>query len=140
MSEGVAKRGMPYLDWSRTVRTLEVESHPQLKNQIQLSLNADESLALVANLIEVFGPEGGELRLKVSENWVLFWKRRESENRVLLAHPDVNAWVGTIALDAESGKRLFSALQTLAEGQSLVLSEWVSLAKMSNLELIIRRE
>jgi len=128
---------MPYLDWKDAALHLEVTPHARLKTQLTLSLGGQEVRTLIALLEDIYLGEGGELRLALPENWVLFWKRRDEESRTLVAHPQSQEWVGTIALESDMGRKLLFSLKNLEEGQSLILSDLGLFGTMSNLELVI---
>lgn len=80
-----------------------------------------------------------ELRLKLSDPWTLFWKMREGENRILVAHPETETWVGTLALEPISAGKLISALKIMEVRQSWIITDLFSIARLSNLNLKITR-
>ena len=78
---------------------------------------------------------GLELRLSLPEGWTLFWKRREEGSLALMAHPEANEWVGTLALDLDFGIQMLRFLRELKEkGQSFSLDQCGTLRPVSNLE------
>ncbi len=130
-----------YLDWKNQNLSLEIVPHKRFKTQLTIKIKAEapEILdtfcdALKGVYLELEG-DGGELRLELPHRWDLFWKLRESGSRALLAHPESEQWVGTLALDGDFGRRLLSALKNLRNGESLKLSTLGSLEYMSNLEI-----
>lgn len=143
---GCAKtKAMPYLDWTQKPVALSTTSLTAGKLQLTLGLRVEEIRRLEADLSEVYFQGGSELRMGLPNQWVLFWKKREDGSRAIVAHPQPEEWVGTVALDESFGRQFISALQGLAaegrnEGGKLTLSQIGSLASVSNLELILLRE
>jgi hypothetical protein len=62
----------------------------------------------------------------------MFWKEREGESRLLLAHPSADAWVATAALTKEHG---LTVVERLRSGFEVTVGEAVPLASMSNVEI-----
>ena len=67
------------------------------------------------------------------EDWTFFWKRRDSGNRVMVAHPEPHSFSVTLALDADSARALAHALET--ERVPFLLSEKIATDRFSNLEI-----
>jgi hypothetical protein len=77
----------------------------------------------------------GELRLELPNGWAVFWKEREGESRLLIAHPSAEVWVATCALTREHG---LTVLERLREGLEITVGEAVPLASISNVEVTLR--
>jgi hypothetical protein len=143
---------MPYLNWKEQKRIKQEigplapgGSHePGDKLRLTLSLESGPLLELLPLLREAFAPGGGELRLDLPRGWIVFWKRREGESRLLLAHPQTDEWVATVALSGEHGASLLERLDRLASvapGASgpgeLHLGDLAATGGVSNLELTL---
>ena len=119
---------MPYLNWK------ERETGQEVRDSLfTLRLKSRELAELIALLEEVFVENGPELRVDLPRNWIVFWKRREGESRLLIAHPQENEWVATAALEPEHGKKLIDELKTLQTGSANRVTA------VGNVELEIRR-
>jgi hypothetical protein len=113
--------------------------------QLDLSRPALRELAEV--LCEVLTPGGGELRLSLPDAWTIFWKLREDETRLLIAHPQVDEWVATVALEPLHAQAVNDAFARVLGSATSEASESLSIGKLgrdgivssvSNLELVIR--
>lgn len=140
---------MAYLDWTATQIGHETRPQETCDTALTLSLRVPgESLGeLVSALSPVVGGSERELRVELAgpsdssgTKWMLFFKLRESESRVLVAHPDADEWVATVALERAHGERWLTTLRGLEAGQSVALGQLQSLGLVSNLELVITRE
>ena len=121
---------------------LEAQIGPGPSEKLRLTLTLDAGLAgeLLAQLRELFeAPVGSELRLDLPRNWIVFWKKREGESRLLLAHPQAEEWVSTVALLDEHAKLLDRKARGLVSGRTLNLSELAATGSMSNLEVTLAR-
>lgn len=138
---------MPYLNWesSRVPHTLHSASAVGSAIPVlELELQGAQLEELVQELEAVFKLSTSdnlsqELRLKLSDPWTLFWKMREGENRILVAHPETETWVGTLALEPISAGKLISALKIMEVRQSWIITDLFSIARLSNLNLKITR-
>lgn len=126
---------MLYLNWIESSICIEITSHPTLQTQLKIKVGQNELTDLLASLEETFLKQAGELRVQLPQNWVLYWKLREEGSRALLAHPEPEEWVGTIALELALAQKLFLSLKNLKSGQSFYLSQVGILGSVSNLEL-----
>jgi hypothetical protein len=131
---------MPYLNWKEKTLKLEMKVHSETRTALKLSLTDDLIQDLASNLEELFSTKAGELRLQLPDNWVLFWKMREEGGRALVAHPNPEEWVGTLALEPSWGEKIILALAQLKKGESLELNRLFSLATVSNFDLTLSRE
>jgi hypothetical protein len=113
--------------------------------QLELSRPALRELADV--LLEVLSPGGGELRVSLPDAWTVFWKLREDETRLLIAHPQVGEWVATVALEPLHAQAVNDALARVLGSATPEANESLSIGKLardgivssvSNLELVIR--
>lgn len=128
---------MPYLNWKNASIRQEMGPHPRLQSQLTLTLGLSERSELHARLSEVLIAEGGELRLDLPSNWAIFWKSRESESRLLLAHPQTDEWVATVALHPDHGSALLRALEACKSGESISIGELDAVGSVSNVEIVI---
>jgi hypothetical protein len=128
---------MPYLDWTQKSVRLIATPLTGGKLQLTLGLKREELQRLESDLTEVYLQGGRELRMGLPQEWVLFWKKREEGSRLLVAHPQPNEWVGTVALDEAFGQQLLSGLKKLEEGASFTVNRLSPVASVSNLELIM---
>jgi hypothetical protein len=130
--------GMPFLNWREIPVAQRIDSHPRREKLLHLEIPAASLAGLVDALEGVFARAEGELRVELPEGWALFWKEREGESRLLLAHPTEHAWVATAALTREDGLAVVTALRALAPASSVDVGELVPVARMSNMELRLR--
>lgn len=128
---------MPYVNWKE--REIQKHIDPQIDARSTLTLTLDEGqrAQLLPFLEEVFFRGGSELRVDLPSNWILFWKSRESESRLLLAHPQQGEWVTTLALEAGHGKSVVENLKTLKSGDAFSVSEHGMIGSVSNVEVIL---
>jgi hypothetical protein len=113
----------------------DVRSHSSFETELCLSLTLDEAKQL-GEFLQVLlkGEREVNFRLnqKAEESWRLFWKMREGDSRALLARPDPQSWVGTIALERAAFEKLVAHL---SEGKGVSLEEIASLHAVSNIHL-----
>ena len=151
---------MPYLDWSTgSVQVHVQETRPGSKTLLRLEISRDEAESLMSFLEGLFvigqasdSPQkvaqefaqefGLELRLSLPHGWTLFWKRREEGSLALMAHPEAEEWVGTLALDMDFGIQILRLLRELKEnGTSFSLNQGGAIRSVSNLDVqFARRE
>jgi len=77
------------------------------------------------------------LRQDLPRNCVLFWKTRDEESRLLLAHPQKEEWVATFALEARHAREFLQALETLTPNHSILLSAFGFCGSVSNTDLTL---
>ena len=128
---------MPYLNWKTREIRKTIEPHADARSTLALNLSAEERAQLLPMLEEVYAHGGAELRLDLPGEWIIFWKSRESESRLLLAHPQRDEWVATVALESEHGRRLLQRLGELGTGDALSISELGAIGSVSNVEIIL---
>jgi hypothetical protein len=119
------------------------------RSQMDFNFTGDEVQLLIPYLEEIFvratAGSGRELRMDLSGGWTVFWKSRESGSRLLLAHPEHQEWVATVALEPALGQKLVERLKELNAGQSLTIHElgeelgieFYNLGAVSNVEIQI---
>jgi hypothetical protein len=112
----------------------EVRSDPRApgKVQVELALTVPARAKLREALGELIAREGSELRSDLSEGWTIFWKIRDGESRFLLAHPEHDQWVATLALSAS---HLGLIRDGLDRGYVGPLADLERVAGMSNLDV-----
>lgn len=150
---------MPYLNWRSgetrpggTYRQEVIQEIPREEASaprggrpprpilLRLTLGPKALEELVLRLEELQAPPAAELRVDLPEGWILFWKKREEESRLLIAHPQPGEWVATAALEPGHGSRLIAALRRLGKGDSHPVSQGGRIGKVSNLEIVIAVE
>jgi hypothetical protein len=137
---------MPYLNWKehRIGHSMEHTGSGSGRAdglsvaRMQLDLDSAELEVLVQQLEQVFAPAeqsgsagneshfssmAAELRVDLPDQWIVFWKKRASDTRLLLAHPQEDEWVATAALEETHGQNLVSALKKLSSGQGISIHE-----------------
>ena len=78
-----------------------------------------------------------ELRLDLPLNWIIFWKLRDGESRLLLAHPHPSEWVATAALSLAHAHAFLARLESLEMDSSLILSDLGLVDSVSNTEIVL---
>lgn len=134
---------MPYLDWSQeSALQLTAADHPELGTQLEMTLSPALAERLGQDLQSTFTSGHHELRLELPARWTLFWKRASGETRLLLAHPEKDAWVATLALDDGACAVLLERLAGRGPAESgdrtFRLSELGPYQRVSNMEVAIR--
>jgi hypothetical protein len=146
---------MPYLNWKdREPTGLHIElappssegaAHVTTRSRMVLRFAREALAELASSLGQIFGEagEGGELRLDLPREWIVFWKLREGDSRLLVAHPQPDEWVATVALSAADGAAFLSRISELGSARADVtevnLGEFVRTGAVSNLELVLMR-
>ncbi len=130
---------MAHLDWSQSALKIEQRPHARHETELLLPLSLTERQTLARSLRDMPQDGRSELRLVLPQGWTLYWKMRDSESRLLLAHPEADLWVGTIALDAAGWSQLLEALDRPSSGSSseLRLSQLPGVSRRSNLDVVI---
>lgn len=133
---------MAHLDWkSESLHLRESEAKfgvsggvpAKFERLLELGVSAAQRAALFGALVALKSKEGSELRLELPQGWTIFWKLREGESRLFLAHPDHDSWVATLSLTAE---HLAALLQAPVES-AIGLSSLAPISRMSNFELVV---
>lgn len=140
---------MPYLNWkSLPANDLEQDlkkvngpdspdsAWPAMEFLLQLSLNEARVAELLPYLEDIFNHQT-ELRIDLPQEWVIFFKTRESENRFLMAHPQAQEWVSMLAFESTHGLRLVEHLREKKAGSQFRFSEIGDLGSVSNLEVVL---
>jgi len=126
---------MPQLSWKLSDTQLEMKSETAVRMEVTtLRLHLDQPQANeLAEAISALGPSN-ELRHTLTAQWTLFWKLREGESRLLLAHPESEHWVATLALTSADRDVIAGKLSMTGEAK---LSEVLALGWQSNLDLVL---
>ncbi len=127
---------MSFLNWANANILYEASYPSPRMTLLSLKLAQGELQILQLYLAEVYMDEEREFRMLLSDEWTVFWKRREGENRLLVSHPEAQEWVATIALETDFGKKFISSLADLKLGQSFIIGQNRT-GTFSNLELMI---
>src|SRR4051794_37056919 len=120
---------MPYLNWKdQTGLKQEIAGGPGGAGPLRLTLGLDSAqasmlLPLLRDVLSEEAPLGSELRVDLPRNWIVFWKKREGESRLLIAHPQTDEWVATAALSAAHGQLLLERFERLSSGEALSVGE-----------------
>ena len=105
---------MPFLSWKE--ETLSQELIPKSDGFVMtLALSPEHRKVLLASLTDVFARPRSELRLELPQDWVIFWKLREGDSRLLIAHPAETEWVATVALGASDAEAFLTDLNARTE-------------------------
>ena len=136
---------MPYLNWKAPHPSYRQHVVPLaqgcelMKMSLSLSMEAAQAQELSAALQDVLGSgvPAGELRLDLPGNWIVFWKVREGEGRLLIAHPEKEEWVTTVALSAAVGLELLRQLESWSAGQSIALGRLGPFGSVSNADVTL---
>jgi hypothetical protein len=128
---------MPYLNWKEREIRKHLDPHADARSTLTLNLSDENRGQILPFLEEIFFRGGSELRLDLPDNWIVFWKSRDGESRLLLAHPQKDEWVATAALEMEHGRRVVESLRRLGPGDAFSISEHGSIGSVSNVEILI---
>ncbi len=132
---------MPYVNWKEREIRKHVDapsgSDGDSRSTLSLAFADEERAQLIPFLEEVYLRGGSEVRVDLPENWIVFWKSRESESRLLLAHPQRGEFVTTVALEPEHGKRVIESLKKLGPGDALLVSELGMVGSVSNVDVVL---
>lgn len=91
---------MPFLNWAqREIQTGHEWSDQKLT--LKLVLPAAVAAELPPALAGVQSGADRELRVDLPGKWSIFFKLREGQSRLLVAHPEENVFVSTLALTPE---------------------------------------
>jgi len=133
---------MPFLNWrSETDVQALTGAHVRLQTQLTLTLAPGKRDELLELLRGVFAQPGTELRLELPMGWTLYWKLREGDSRLLLAHPDHESWVGSVSLNELHAPTLLERIASLSSDRQTELSELRHVGAwsgVSNLEVVLR--
>ncbi|MBC7386606.1 MAG: hypothetical protein H7301_10670 [Cryobacterium sp.] len=119
-------------DQSRTTGTSNDD--PRGKHRLDLALSEGTRREIAAALTLLTPVEGNELRTHFPGGWTVFWKMIAGESRLLVAHPELNEWVATLALSSDHIEKLRRRLLDLGK-ESLSLSVLEKVSRVSNLEV-----
>ncbi|MFL5812017.1 MAG: hypothetical protein ACJ763_00450 [Bdellovibrionia bacterium] len=141
---------MPYLNWKNAQNTqLNQEvltagaSGSSREFQLILKLSGELLQELIPLLQDIYEQGGPELRIDLPREWIMFWKSRPGDSRLLMAHPQPEEWVSTMALGVPHGKRVIEALQKLGVGETVSLEKLGTTGSQTtgqtNVEVLITR-
>jgi hypothetical protein len=125
------------MNWKNLKLAQTMSPHPTRESELLLRFNPADRDQLVQLLEETFLHGAGELRIDLPENWLIFWKLRERESRLLLAHPQENEWVATVALESAHAQATLDSLKSLKAGDTFKISEIGQTGSVSNVEIAI---
>ena len=130
---------MPYLNFSEKPIELHKSAHPRFETQLAMQIAGAELMVLqegLSNLLLSDNPERVELRVDLPSKWTIFWKLREGETRLLLAHPEEDAWVATVSMTREHCEAIIDAFSKLSDVPE-VLSQLGATSRISNFDLTV---
>lgn len=130
---------MPYLNWKDLQpENLEqtLAAHQTREYLLTLTLGQAKLRELLPLLAETFQNEL-ELRIDLPKDWIVFFKTRSSDSRLLMAHPQRDEWVAMLAFQKDLGAKLVDTLREKVAGDSIFLSEVGEIGSVSNLEVQI---
>jgi hypothetical protein len=106
-SEGL----MAYLNWKNESLVLSQMDASAQGILLKLELKPEQAAPLKELLLEVAQGTSRELRVDLTNGWTVFWKLRADEtNKLLLAHPEVDQWVATVALSQQGYEHCLQSL------------------------------
>lgn len=126
---------MSYRNFTKKEITIEILDHPQFETLVSLTLAPQDRHELVEALIEVKNLETKELRVDFASLLTLFFKIREGESRLLVARPELNTCVGTLALSAS---HLSLLIDQLKNSNTVDVRHLETVNRMSNFEVRIQ--
>jgi hypothetical protein len=122
---------------------LNKATHPWLQCQLELQFPQSELQQLESALISVYQGTETEARLLLPSSWTVYFKKRDSDSQLFLAHPAPDTWVATCALNPALAEALVLAVQDLlGTGTEFHLSRLKHVGKvnrLSNLEVLIKK-
>lgn len=126
---------MPYLNLMDHPVLLSKDSHPKWETALSLSFSGEARDRLLERLEQTVEQQK-ELRLDLPQGWTLYFKLKEGDNRLLLAHPEAEAWVGTVLLMEKEMGEFLSRLRGLSPAdEGLQFGDMFQLSEFSNLDL-----
>ena len=136
---------MPFLNWrSRAIRC-DVSPSPlrggygQQVECLRISIGEADSRELVVAWKQCFADlNSEELRLDLPDSFTLFCKARPEENRLLLAHPELGSWVGSLMLTPESAACWLEGFRATESLREDFVSWGFPVHGVSNLDLAFR--
>lgn len=139
---------MPYLNWRESVqaevRQVAATTSGEgmafhwtwtLERKDEFLLGIEELLKLTRQ--QAVGLSVPELRIDLPRNWIFFLKLRESESRLLIAHPQVEEWVVSASLLEEHATVLIQRIQVAVQGDRFSLNSLFRVARLSNVEIFL---
>ena len=131
---------MPYLNFTEKSIDLKMSAHARFETQLAMQIGSAELAVLsdgLSNLLLSDHPERVELRVDLPSKWTIFWKLREGEEtRLLLAHPEEDTWVATVAMTRPHCEAIVGAFSKLSEIPE-ILSGLGSTSRISNFDLTV---
>lgn len=124
---------MAFLNFTARPIQIEKTSHPLYKTHFKMRIAPPEREEIISKLRDLTENVGSELRVDFPGEVTFFWKLREEESRLLLAHPEKEVWVATLALTHEHLQVWLNEIKELSG--PVFLSELKKLGKFSNLEV-----
>ena len=143
---------MPWMNWKKHDQSradalsgsrvvLERTESGDGRVALRMAISSDLATQLITALESAWVPSEPtgtyppELRLDLPSNWSIFWKARDGESRLLLAKPELDHWVATIAVGREDVLPLLERLKARA-GETDFAQE-LSLHRVSNFNLLL---
>lgn len=132
----MVNRAMASIDWKKVPLEQSVSSEGESsgahagKTHWTIQLTEAQLETLVSELNQLFEADdpasadpaaAAELRIELPKDWILFCKQRPTNegSRFLVAHPEIEKWVGTLALEPALGRELTGRLSRLAPAEQL---------------------
>jgi hypothetical protein len=126
---------MAYLGWSSQSLSIKHEQFLTEGRALTLGLSRDAAETLLVALAAIEQGTEKELRVDLPQGWTLFWKRREDDSRLLVAHPTDQTWVGTLALSPAHFEALRHAVSS--GGRFSVFEGHSGVGDVSNFDLVL---
>jgi len=119
---------------------IDFEELPDGRSKIVVQGTAAQWQQFGLDLIRQVRGKSNEVRQDFPGGWTLYWKWRSSESRFLVAHPETQQWVGTLALSDSVLSLLESGLFVGVHGRDaglIFLNEWDGGYALSNLAVYL---
>jgi len=124
----------------------ELKPHPKWQLQMTMRLAPAQCEALAVALEKAFTKTELKLPLAdlgtrgwadelgdVPQKFMSFWKVREGDSRIMIAHPEQNEWVVTVALERYYFEKMIEKLKAKA---SFKIESFCQLNRISNLHVV----
>ncbi|MBC7693738.1 MAG: hypothetical protein H7222_18375 [Methylotenera sp.] len=136
---------MAYLNFTQKPIELKASTHPRYETQLEMKIAKEDLQLIREGLQAILASPKSELRVDLPQKWTIFWKLRETETRQLLAHPETDAWVASLALTPEHCQAVIAAMGAAtdsAAGENAnvgAISRLGNTSRISNFEMTVSR-
>ena len=124
---------MSFRNFSHRDVKIEIQQHARFESMMVVHLSSEVKAELIEALKEVVDGKTNELRVDLPNQMTLFFKVREGDSRILVARPETDILVGTLALLKNHMDLLISQLSV--PEVSIDITKVASVHRLSNLEV-----